>query len=319
MLPYILRRLVQAVFTVFGVMLLTFVLFQGTTADVARHHVNVQRQGRQALEDFKRLHGLDKPLYVGNNNPFTAEFYDSQFFHHFLESLTFQGYSMRWSDKSLIDIIQERAKYSLALTIPQLAIGWMLGLIISAIVAYWRGTWIDHVGVFLAVLGMCIPFLAYILFGQMAMFRVSPEHAFGMGHWYNIYLPVLIGVVAGLGASVRFYRTVILDQVGQDYVRTARAKGVALPSILGKHVLKNCMLPILTSLVLSIPFLILGSLLLEQFFGIPGLGDLMISSIEDRDVPILSGLVFLLAVIYVLGLLITDVLYALFDPRIRLK
>jgi len=130
---------------------------------------------------------------------------------------------------------------------------------------------------------------------------------------------VTIAVVAGLGGSVRFYRTVILDEVNRDYVRTARAKGVPLYGILFRHVLKNCMLPILTSLVVSIPFLILGSLLLEQFFGIPGLGSLMITSVSDRDVPIISGLTFLTALVFIIGLLITDVLYAVFDPRIRLR
>jgi peptide/nickel transport system permease protein len=130
---------------------------------------------------------------------------------------------------------------------------------------------------------------------------------------------VIIAVVAGLGANVRFYRTVILDEVNRDYVRTAMAKGVPMPTVMFRHVLKNCMLPILTNLVLAIPFLILGSLLLERFFGIPGLGGLMLSSIMDRDVPIVTGLTFLTAVIYTAGLLVTDILYAVFDPRIRLQ
>mgnify|MGYP006311438561 FL=1 len=131
-------------------------------------------------------------------------------------------------------------------------------------------------------------------------------------------MPVLISVVAGTGVSVRFYRTVILDEINKDYVRTAQAKGVPLPTILFKHVLRNCMLPILTNLITMIPFLIMGSLLLERFFGIPGLGDLMLTSITSRDVPIITGLTFLTAVLYVLSLLATDILYALFDPRIRL-
>jgi peptide/nickel transport system permease protein len=130
---------------------------------------------------------------------------------------------------------------------------------------------------------------------------------------------VFIAVAAGLGAEVRFYRTIILNEINKDYVRTARAKGVPLPSILFLHVLKNCMLPILTDLITTIPFLILGSLLLERFFGIPGLGDLLLTSITSRDVPIITGLTFLTAVLYVISLLITDVLYAVFDPRIHLQ
>jgi peptide/nickel transport system permease protein len=319
---FILRRLFQAVFTIFGVMLLTFVLFNVMPGDPAGVYVDVRRQGPEALEEWRQRHGQDKPLLVNTSegfNPLDETFYDSQFFHHLYNSVTFSGYSYQWEDRRLLDIIGERAKYSMALTIPQLAVGWFIGLLISSIVAYWRGTLVDHLGVFLAVLGMCVPFLAYIIFGQLLMFEISPEHAWGISHTVNIYVPVMIGVAAGVGANVRFYRTIILDQVNQDYVRTARAKGVPLPSILGKHVLKNCMLPILTSLVLSIPFLILGSLLLEKFFGIPGLGDLMINSITSKDVPLITGLTFLTALVYVTGLLITDVLYGIFDPRIRLK
>jgi len=158
-----------------------------------------------------------------------------------------------------------------------------------------------------------------MILGQWLAFKISPECAWGLHNRANIYVPIAIGVVAGLGGSVRFYRTIILDQINQDYVRTARAKGAPLTTILFKHVVRNCMLPILTNLVMAIPMLILGSLLLERFFGIPGLGDLLISSIASRDVPIITGLTFLTAVIYVLGLLVTDLLYAVFDPRIRLR
>ncbi|MFP4105476.1 MAG: ABC transporter permease subunit [Phycisphaerae bacterium] len=243
---------------------------------------------------------------------------NSQFFWHLRESVTFSGESYRLN-KTIWEIIVERAPYSLSITVPALALGWLTAMIVSSIVAYFRGTWIDHLGVFLSVLGMCIPFLAYMILGQAIMFRIRPEMAYGMTPRVNIYVPIAISVIAGLGASVRFYRTIILDQVNQDYVRTARAKGVALPSILFKHVLKNCMLPILTNLVMAIPFLIMGSLLLEKFYGIPGLGDLLLTSIYDRDVPMVTGLTFLTAVLYVLGLLLTDLLYSVFDPRVRLR
>ena len=147
-------------------------------------------------------------------------------------------------------------------------------MVVSCFVAYYRGTWLDHFGVFISVLGMCIPFLAYMIIGQCIMFYIYPPSAYGLASKANIYVPIGIAVFAGLGGGVRFYRTIILNEIQQDYVRTARAKGVPLPGILFKHVLKNCMLPILTNLVMAIPFLIMGSLLLERFFGIPGLGDL---------------------------------------------
>ncbi|MFW5840942.1 MAG: ABC transporter permease, partial [Planctomycetota bacterium] len=248
---YIVRRLAQAVFTIFGVMVLTFLLFHLTPRDVANTYVDQSKQGKQAVDDWKAKHHMDLPVLVNTSegwNPFDGKFYDSQFFHHLGKSVTFSGYSFQYPERTLLDIIAQRAKFSLALTIPQLGLGWMFGLIIASIVAFYRGRFIDNFGVFLAVLGMCIPYLAYIILVQYFMFQLNPEIAFGTGNFYNIYIPVGIGVLAGLGGSVRFYRTIILDQVNQDYVRTARAKGVPLPSILGKHVLRNCMLPILTSL-----------------------------------------------------------------------
>ncbi len=318
---YVVRRLIQAVFTVMGVMVLTFLLFNLVAGDIASQYVS-RKQGEQAKMDWKKKYGLDKPAIVNREagvRVWTGEFYDTQFWKHMSDCVTFRGYSYRYEQTRLIDIIKARAKYSLALTVPAMALGWLFALVISSIVAYYRGTWIDRVGVFVTVLGMCVPYLAYMILGQWLMFKVSPKHAWGLIDPINIYVPVTIAVVASIGGSVRFYRTIFLDEMNRDYVRTARAKGVPLPSVLFKHVLRNCMLPVLTSLVMSIPFLIMGSLLLESFFGINGLGDLLISSINDRDVPIITGLTFLTAVIYVIAMLITDVLYAVFDPRIRLK
>jgi len=242
----------------------------------------------------------------------------SQFIDHLVHSVTFRARSLKTHEK-ISEIIADRAPRSLALTVPAMAIGWLVGMVVSCFVAYYRGTLIDKVGVFLSVLGMCIPFLAFMIYGQWLMFQISPVHAYGLGHRANLYLPIAIMVVAGLGASVRFYRTVILDETGRDYVRTARAKGASVPSVLFRHVLRNCMLPILTNLIMAIPFLIMGSLLVETYFGIPGLGDLMLTSINDRDEPIMSAMVFLTALIYTLGLLVTDISYAVFDPRVRLR
>jgi peptide/nickel transport system permease protein len=244
--------------------------------------------------------------------------FNSQFAWHLRNSVTFQSRSYK-TDEKLLDIIAERGKYSLALTVPAMALGWLTAMVVSSLVAYYRGGLIDKLGVFLSVLGMCVPYLIYMIVGQAIIFEVAPQRAWGLANPANIFVPIGIAVIAGLGGQVRFYRTVILDEIHRDYVRTARAKGVPLPGILFRHVLKNCMLPILTSLVVSIPFLIMGSLLLENFFGIPGLGSLMVNSVSDRDVPLVAGLTFLTAVVYVLSLLLTDLLYAAFDPRIRLR
>jgi peptide/nickel transport system permease protein len=304
MLMFVIRRLIQAALTVLGVMLLTFVLFNLAAGDISAQYVSPQG-GQSGRQQWRQLHGLDKPL-------------SEQFLDHLKNSVTFQGRSYATGEK-LTTIIARGAPYSLALTVPMLVIGWVLALVVSSLAAYYRDSWIDRAGVFLSVLGMCVPYLAYMILGQWLAFKISPSHAWGLHDRANIYLPIAIGVIAGLGASVRFYRTIILDQVNQDYVRTARAKGAPLSTVLFKHVLRNCMLPILTNLVMAVPMLIMGSLLLENFFGIPGLGDLLISSVSSRDVPIVTALTFLTAVIYVLGLLVTDLLYAVFDPRIRLR
>ena len=248
----------------------------------------------------------------------SAMLLDSQFADHVYKSVTFQARSLITNEK-LTEIIVRRAPASLALTVPAMALGWVSAMIISCFVAYFRGTIVDKAGVFLTVLGMCVPFLAFMIYGQWLMFELAPTRAYGLFYRANIYVPVLIMVIAGLGGSVRFYRTVILDQVNQDYVRTARAKGAPLVSVLFRHVLKNCMLPILTNLIMAIPFLIMGSLLVETYFGIPGLGDLMLTSINSRDESILNAMVFLTALVYTLGVLLTDISYAVFDPRIRLQ
>lgn len=244
--------------------------------------------------------------------------FTSQFVDHLWNSLTFRARSLKTHEK-ISEIIADRAPRSLALTVPAMAVGWLAAMVIACFVAYYRGTAIDRIGVLLSVLGMCIPFLAFMIYGQRLMFALSAEHAYGLGHRSNIYVPIAIMVVAGLGASVRFYRTVILDETNRDYVRTARAKGASVAGVLFKHVLRNCMLPILTRLILAIPFLIMGSLLVESYFGIPGLGDLMLTAIKNRDEPIMSAMVLLTALIYTLGLLVTDISYAVFDPRVRLR
>jgi len=282
-----------------------------TTAGELMQRINDSAGSRDALTGERKLLASVEPWkWTG--------IWRSQFIDHLYKSMTFQAKSLK-QNKKLTTIIRQRAPKSLALTIPAMGLGLILGLAISSFVAYFRGTRIDKIGVFLSVLGMCVPFLAIMIYAQWFMFKISPRHAFGLEYRANIYVPIFIMVLAGLGARVRFYRTVILDETNRDYVRTARAKGVSLPNLLFKHVLKNCMLPILTQLILAIPFLIMGSMLVEMYFGTRGLGDLRLSSIEGRDEPIIAGLVFLTALIYTLGLLVTDIMYAVFDPRIRLR
>jgi peptide/nickel transport system permease protein len=192
-------------------------------------------------------------------------------------------------------------------------------------VAFLRETYVDRLGVTLCVLGMSISVLLYIVGGQYLLGKVL--------RWFPISgfdprpsvilrflaLPVAIGMMAGLGEGVRFYRTVFVEEVGREHVRTARAKGAGEGRVMLRHVLRNALIPILTQVVVAIPFLFTGSLLLESFFGIPGLGALTVDAINSNDFATLRTMVFIGSLLFILGQILTDLSYALVDPRVRLE
>jgi len=325
MKTYIIRRLLYTIPIVFGVMVVTFVLFRVVGGDVSAE-IAGKAATPEVIAEIRHEYGLDKPLFVNveaiKSRGLTGVF-DSQFFHHLWNCLTF-NFGRTRDKQSIMQIVKERAGPSLSLTIPIFVIGLSTSLAISLLVAYVRGTWIDRTLVVVCVFGMSMPFLSYILFGlwvfahRLGWFPVFYSEP-GAGPIARLALPVLIGVISGLGAEVRFYRTVVLDEMYTDYVRTARAKGASTSRVLFKHVLKNAMIPVITRVVLAIPFLFLGSLLLERFFGIPGLGDFMIEAIASRDYPVISAMTFIGALLYVFGLIVTDICYALVDPRVELR
>ena len=225
------------------------------------------------------------------------------------------------------DIGQEifrRIGPSLSITLPAFILGLVLNIFFAMLVALYRGTYVDHWGVTLCVILMSISALFYIIAGQVLfakMLRLVPISGFDSGIYSLkfIFLPVLISVVMGLGGSVRFYRTIFLEEINKDYVRTARAKGLPERTVLFIHTLKNAMIPILTSVVVNLPFLFAGSLLLESFFAIPGMGSFMINAIQRQDFAIVQAMVSLGSFLYVVGLLLTDISYTLVDPRVRLE
>ena len=231
-----------------------------------------------------------------------------------------------WSTKQeIVSMIKIKSIPSLTLSVPAFVISTIFSIVIALIVAFYRGKWVDRFFVFLCIAMMSISSLAYILFGQwffafkLGWFEISGyEHGFPDFLPY-IVLPIIIWIVLSLGHDVRFYRTIMLDEILQDYVRTARAKGLNETTILFKHVLKNAMIPIITNVVIQIPFLILGALLLENFFSIPGLGDMMLSAINSTDFPVIRAMTILSAIAYIIFGIITDILYHIFDPRVRLK
>jgi len=209
---------------------------------------------------------------------------------------------------------------SLALTVPMFVIGVFLEIILALLCAFFRDTFIDRLFVIFSVALMSVNYLVWIVLGQYVLgYQVRLFPVWGFESWRYLILPCIIGVASGLGAGIRFYRAIMLDEMYRDYVRTAKAKGVSRSGVLFKHVLKNAMIPILTSVIMAIPFLYTGSLLLESFFGIPGLGNLAINAINNSDVDVVRAVVLVGAFLYVIANLVTDIAYTLVDPRIRLS
>jgi len=312
MTTYIIRRLLYIIPIVFGVLLLTFVLFTLVGGDIS---IEIAGKGatQETIDEIRKERGLNKPLFLS---------WDSQFINHFKNALTFDFGRSR-DREPVIDKIKRGVGPSLALTVPMFFGVVIISVSLALIVAFVRGSIWDNLAVVICVAGMSIPYLSFILFGQYFLaykwgfFPVffSPD----LTPAQYVTLPVLIGIVAGLGGSLRFYRTVMLDEMRSDYVRTAFAKGLSTRRVLFKHVLKNAMIPIITRVVLSIPFLFLGSLLLERFFGIPGLGYLMVEAIGSRDYFVINAMTFIWAILFVVFNVLTDVCYALVDPRISFE
>jgi peptide/nickel transport system permease protein len=213
---------------------------------------------------------------------------------------------------------------SLAIALPSLLVGLLVNLSVALLIVFFRATYVDWGGVLLCVVLMSVSGLFYIIGGQFLvgkLLRLVPISGYdtGLAGLKFLVLPVLIGVVSGIGSSVRFYRTLFLEEVNQDYVRTARAKGLGEAGVMFVHVLRNTLIPVLTGVVVVLPLLFLGSLLTESFFGIPGLGSYTIDAINMQDFAIVRAMVFLGSVLYILGLAMTDLSYAVVDPRVRLS
>jgi peptide/nickel transport system permease protein len=266
-------------------------------------------------EQIAQLHhelGMDRPYII-------------QYFDIVKSAFTFDfGYS--WSSKqSIWEMIKLGAIPSLSITFPLYIISNVLSISLALLVAFYRGKLIDKFVLVISISLMSISSLAYILFGQwffgykLGWFEISGyEHGFPQFIPY-VTLPILIYVVIEIGPLTRFFRAVILDEVYQDYVRTARAKGLSEVKIMFKHVLKNAMVPIITFLIIEIPALILGILLVETFFSIPGLGGMTVKAINNSDFPVIKAMTVLSAVGFIVFNVLTDVLYTVVDPRMRLK
>ncbi|MDH5328021.1 MAG: ABC transporter permease [Gammaproteobacteria bacterium] len=325
MIAYIVRRILYAIPILIGVNVLTFLLFfvVNSPDNMARMHLGVKRVTPEAIERWKQDHGYDKPLFYNSAPTDGGVFTDTIFFEKSVKLFAFE-FGNADDGRNIGYDIRQRMWPSLAIAVPVLIFGLFLNISFALIIAFFRATYFDYTAVVLCVVLMSISSLFYIIGGQFLiskLLHLVPISGFdpsGVNAIKFLILPVLISVAGGVGSGTRWYRTIFLEEINKDYVRTARAKGLSETVVLFKHVLKNALIPILTGVVVVLPLLFMGSLILESFFGIPGLGSYTIDAIQQQDFAIVRAMVFLGAVLYIIGLILTDISYTLVDPRIRL-
>lgn len=308
---YILRRIFYLIPVLLGVCAIVFLLFNVVAGDPTALLLGKHASAEQMAELREQL-GLNKSLFM-------------QYIDIVKSAFTFD-FGRSWSTKQTISsMLAQGAIPSLTLTLPAFVISTILSVLFATLVAYYRGKGIDLFVRITCIAMMSISSLVYILVFQnvfayqLGLFEIS-GYEFGFPDFIPyVALPVIIWIVLSLGPDIRFYRTMILDEIYQDYVRTARAKGLSEKKILLKHVLRNALIPIITYLVNQLPFLLLGSLLLESFFSIPGLGGIVITALNSSDFPVIKAMAILSAVAYIVFTLLQDVLYTVADPRVKLK
>ncbi len=320
---YITRRILYAIPLLIGVNLITFALFftVNSPEDVARMHLGQKRVNPEQIETWKQERGYDKPLLYNQQASGLESLTDTIFFQKSLRLFIFD-FGRSDSGRDISWDIQQRMWPSLALAIPSLLVGLLVNITFALLIAFFRGTYIDLWGVVLCVALMSISGLFYIVSGQWLISKLwhlvpISGYAGGWDALKFLVLPVIIGVISGIGSGTRWYRSIFLEEINRDYVRTARAKGLSELRVLFRHVLKNGMIPILTGVVVVLPMLFMGSLVTESFFGIPGLGSYTIDAIQSQDFAIVRSMVFLGSVLYIIGLVLTDISYTLVDPRVQ--
>ena len=305
MLKYIGKRLLEVIPTTFGIILLTFVLFNvvgGSPAQV----ILGKNATAESIAAFNHKYGYDLPL--------------PKQFVKFCTDLAKGDFGVSTeADEPVIDVLKRGVGPSLSLTVPILAGGTVVGLMLAMLCAAGRGGKLDRAVLIGSTVLMSVNYVVWVLAGQFILaFKMGLFPVWGYESAFYLVLPVIIGIISSLGVDVRFFRTAILDEIYKPYVRTARMKGLSEPRVLFGHVLRNSLIPIVTYISLAIPYLFTGSLMLESFFGIPGLGNVSINAIHSSDMAVVRAVVVLGALLYQGVNLVTDLLYAWLDPRVRL-
>jgi len=290
---------------------------------------------KKSLPEFsmvwkKVFHGVEKPGFRAGDGPVeiqsvrlergTRHVLDSQLVHYIGRVARLDFGTSTSLNQPVWNLLKSGLGPSLALTVPILVIELVVSLTLALLCAYRRGSWLDRSLVAICVALMSVNYLVWIVIGQFVFaYKLGWFPVWGFESWRNLLLPVLIGVVTGLGVNVRFYRTVLLEEMHKDYVRTAFAKGLSERRVLFKHVLKNALGPVITNVALALPFLYTGSVLLESFFGIPGLGYLSLNAIHSSDVDVVRAVVLVGAILFTVVNVLADVALAWVDPRVKLS
>lgn len=274
-----------------------------------------------------------KEAEFGLDQPFLVQYLDM------LKSIvTFDFSAKSWYQETSTvgEIIKPSILPSLQITLPSLILSTCISIVVGLIAAMNRGRLVDRGLMFVAVVGMSISFLVFIILGQyfgaywlndkvgteIFAIRYDADRLTGffVTDWIKFYLlPVIISVIVSMGYDTRFYRTVIVEQTNADYIRTAKAKGCSQRRVMFRHLLRNAMIPIVTRVMITMPFLIVGSLLLEVYFSIPGMGKTLLTHMTNKDFAVTQAIVAILAALFILSNILTDVLYAIVDPRVRLS
>lgn len=325
MIAYLIRRILYAIPILLGINILTFALFfmVNSPDDMARMQLGQKHVTQAEITQWETQRGYDFPLFYNDKEQGLGILTQTLFVQKSLSLFVFD-FGASDAGRDIGYDISQRMWPSLAIAVPVLFLGILANIIFAMMMAFFRSSYLDLSGVVFCVILMSISSMFYIIGGQYLLgkiLRLVPISGYDSGFQSIkfVALPIIVAVIGGLGAGGRWYRTLFLEEMNKDYVKTARAKGLSEVEVLFGHILKNVMLPILTGVVVLIPSLFMGSLVLESFFGIPGLGSYIIDAIQQQDFAIVRCMVFLGSVLYILGLILTDISYTWADPRVRLQ
>ena len=325
MISYIFKRIFYAIPILIGVNLLTFTLFfvVNSPDEIARLHLGNKRVTQEQIQIWNAERGYNNPLFYNSEENGIDSFKKTIFYEKSFKLFLFE-FGISDSGRDIKYDIAQRMWPSLAIALPSLLVGLFINITFALFFVFFRSTKVDYVGVIFCVALMSISSLFYIIGGQYLISKLMHLVPIsGYEHGYEaikfLILPVIISVIYGIGSGARWYRTLFLEEIEKDYVKTAKSKGLSEISVLFIHVFKNALIPILTGVVVILPLLFMGSLIVESFFGIPGLGSYTIDAIQSQDFAIVRAMVFLGTILYIFGLILTDISYTLVDPRVRLK